>query len=115
MVKRYFAIDSGMYLVIDPCYLDRFMQFFDYDKMVDSKNMQAYVGRVMKKAYPRSPKGSVALVESFGGDGQFSVEVDRYGFGTIERLAPKVEKLEELKGTEELHAVLPIMQGGKVR
>lgn len=113
MVKRYFAVDSGLYLVIDPCYLDRFMQFFDYDKMEDSPNMQTYVGKVFKRAYPRAPKGMVALVDSFGGDGTFSVEVDRYGFGAIERLTPKTERLEELKGAEEFHAVLPIMEGGK--
>ncbi len=115
MTKNYFAVDSGMYLVIDPCYLDRFMEFFDYDKMIDSKDMQVYVGKVMKRAYPRSPKGSVALMDSFGGDGTFSVDVDRHGFGTIERLTPGTERMKTVPREKELHAVLPISKGGSVR
>lgn len=83
--KAMFTVDSGTYLIIDPCYLERFMRYFNYNEFASSQDPQLYIRQVAKKAFPKAEVNVVALVKDFGGDGVFSVTVSKKGTATIKR------------------------------
>ena len=79
-MKTQFGVDSGMVLLIDPCYLEEFAKHFNYDEMVHpTTNVESY--KVTSKAFPLAEKGFIGLLHSFGGDGVFEIDSEQLRHG----------------------------------
>ena len=59
------GVDSGQLLIIDPCYLEKFMKLYSYEDICNHKgNMKYELGH----------DGIACKLESFGGDGFFAID-----------------------------------------
>jgi len=113
-MRELFTVDSGTVLLIDPAYLERFMEYFDEAAFGKSGSPKGYIKSILNRAFPNSKVNNVALLEGFGGDGVFGVTIDEKGRGTIRR-SPKGTKIQVgRKGgiATEVDAILPFVEGG---
>ena len=59
------GVDSGQLLIIDPCYLEEFMEMYSYEDICNTEGSMKYeIGH----------KGIACKLGGFGGDGNFQVD-----------------------------------------
>jgi len=59
------GVDSGQLLIIDPCYLEEFMEMYSYDDICNIEGSMKY---------KMGHEGIACKLGGFGGDGKFEID-----------------------------------------